>query len=192
MNKTIGTLQEKITKLVHENTSMDQEVRNVQENLRLSANQNQKILQELNDYKSRIAANDQESTLLKQKINNLLKDNQNLDDEVRNAQENLRLSANQMNKLNAELNEYKNRITANNQENDLFKQKIQKLISENSSLNEEVRGAQENLRLSAATTAKLNNELNEYRSRFGQATQEADTYKQRIQKLVGENAALGD
>jgi hypothetical protein len=30
MNKTIGSLQEKITKLVHENTSMDQEVRNVQ------------------------------------------------------------------------------------------------------------------------------------------------------------------
>lgn len=30
MNKTIGTLQEKITKLVSENTSMDSEVRTVQ------------------------------------------------------------------------------------------------------------------------------------------------------------------
>ena len=43
-------------------------------------------MQELNDYKSRIAANDQENSSLKQKMNNLLKDNKNLDDEVRNAQ----------------------------------------------------------------------------------------------------------
>ena len=79
MNKTIGSLQTKITKLVHENTSMGDEVRGVQENLRLSANQNAKIVQELNEYKNRIAANDQESNLLKQKINNLVKENQNLD-----------------------------------------------------------------------------------------------------------------
>ena len=43
-------------------------------------------MQELNDYKSRIAANDQENSALKQKMNNLLKDNKNLDEEVRNAQ----------------------------------------------------------------------------------------------------------
>lgn len=79
---------------------MDGEVRNAQENLRLSANQNQKIMQELNEYKQRIAANDQENNMLKQKMNNLMKDNKNLDEEVRNAQENLRLSANQMKKLN--------------------------------------------------------------------------------------------
>jgi len=42
--------------------------------------------------------------MLKQKMNNLIKDNQNLDEEVRNAQENLRLSANQMKKLTTELN----------------------------------------------------------------------------------------
>ena len=58
---------------------MGDEVRGVQENLRLSANQNAKIVQELNEYKNRIAANDQESNLLKQKINNLVKENQNLD-----------------------------------------------------------------------------------------------------------------
>ena len=72
--------------------------------MRLSANQNAKIVAELNQYKNKIAANDQESNQLKQKINNLMKENQNLDGEVRNAQENLRLSANQMSKLNAELN----------------------------------------------------------------------------------------
>ena len=65
-----------------------------------------------------------------------------MDEEVRNAQENLRLSAGQMAKLNAELNEYRNRIAANNTENDTYKQRIQKLIGENNSLNEEVRTAQ--------------------------------------------------
>lgn len=79
---------------------MDGEIRNAQENLRLSANQNAKIIAELNEYKQRIANNDQESNLLKQKMNNLLKENSNLGDEVRTAQENLRLSAGQMSKLN--------------------------------------------------------------------------------------------
>jgi uncharacterized coiled-coil DUF342 family protein len=65
-----------------------------------------------------------------------------LDEEVRNAQENLRLSAGQMAKLNAELNEYRSRIAANNSENDTYKQRMQKLIGENNSLNEEVRTAQ--------------------------------------------------
>jgi hypothetical protein len=48
--------------------------------LRLSANQNVKIISELNEYKQRIASNDQESNLLKQKINNILKENANLGD----------------------------------------------------------------------------------------------------------------
>jgi len=43
MNKSIGSLQDKISRLVNENTSLDDEVRNAQENLRLSANQNQKM-----------------------------------------------------------------------------------------------------------------------------------------------------
>ena len=59
MNKTIGTLQDKISRLVNENTAMDGEFRNVQESLRLSTNQNAKIMQELNEYKQRIASNEQ-------------------------------------------------------------------------------------------------------------------------------------
>ena len=59
MNKTIGSLQERITKLVNENTSMEDEVRVAQQNLRLSANQNQKIMAELNEYKNRIQMNNQ-------------------------------------------------------------------------------------------------------------------------------------
>lgn len=75
---------------------------------------------------------------------------------MRNAQENLRLSANQISKLNNELNDYKSR---NNQESETYKMKIQKLMAENTSLGDEMRNAQENLRLSANTIAKLNNEL---------------------------------
>jgi len=71
---------------VNENTSMDGEIRTVQENLRLSANQNNKIMLELSEYKNRIASNEQENSVLKQKINNLLKENANLDDEVKGAQ----------------------------------------------------------------------------------------------------------
>lgn len=89
-----------------------------------------------------------------------------MEDEVRNAQENLRLSANQNQKLMRELNEYKQRIDQNNQENEMLKQKIQKVSGENVSLNEEVRTAQENLRLSANTQARLNKELQEYKMRI--------------------------
>ncbi len=48
MNKTIGSLQEKITKLVKENIDMDGEVKQAQDNIRLSANQNNKLITELN------------------------------------------------------------------------------------------------------------------------------------------------
>ena len=43
MSKSIGALQEKISRLVNENESMDSEMRGAQENLRLSANQNKKM-----------------------------------------------------------------------------------------------------------------------------------------------------
>lgn len=78
---------------------------------------------------------------------------------MRNAQENLRLSANQQQKLVKEINEYKNQISMNNQESDTYRQKMQKLMTENAGLSDEVRNAQENLRLSANQMAKLNNEF---------------------------------
>ena len=89
----------------------------------------------------------------------MIQENQFLGEEVRTAQENLRLSANQISKLNSELNDYKNRVSVNNQESETYKSKIQKLMAENSSMGDEVRTAQENLRLSANTLAKVNNEL---------------------------------
>ena len=92
-------------------------------------------------------------------MQNLVKENQALGQEVRDAQENLRLSANQIAKLNSELSEYRVKIEANNSESESYKQRMQKLMNENTSLSGEASLAQENLRLSANTVAKLNNEL---------------------------------
>ena len=69
---------------------------------------------------------------------------------------------------------------------------IEKKNNEIRALGGEVQDAQENLRLSAQQASRLTNELNDYRNKFGQSTQEVDTYKQKIQQLLGENAALGD
>ena len=71
----------------------------------------------------------------------------------------MRLSAATQSKLKAELDQFRSQLAQNNQESETYKQKIQKLLSENNALGDEVRGAQENLRLSAGTISKLNNEL---------------------------------
>lgn len=89
----------------------------------------------------------------------MLQENTGLGEEIRGAQENLRLSAQQQQKLFAELNQFKEKLAENNSESETYKQKIQKLLNENNALGEEVRGAQENLRLSASQIGKLNNEL---------------------------------
>ena len=46
-------------------------------------------------------------------------------------------------------------MNSNVQESETFKNKIQKLVGENTSLGDEVRNAQENLRLSGNQIAKL-------------------------------------
>ena len=48
------------------------------------------------------------------------------------------------------------------------------------------------MRLSAQEGQRLARELNDYREKYGQTTQEISTYKTKIQKLTGQNAALGD
>ncbi len=93
------------------------------------------------------------------KMQKILSENVALGDEVRGAQENLRLSAATQAKLKSELDQFRNQLETNNKESDTYKQKIQKLLSENNSLGDEVRDAQENLRLSASQIGKLNNEL---------------------------------
>ena len=57
MNKSIGNLQDKISRLVNENTSLEDEMRNAQENLRLSSAQQAKLNRELNEYKQKIEDN---------------------------------------------------------------------------------------------------------------------------------------
>lgn len=142
MNRSIGSLQEKIKKLVNENYSIEQEMRSAQENLRLSANQNAKMIREINEYKQKIEQNNQENSVLNTKISKLVSENSNLNEQVKNAQESLRLSSATQAKLQRELNEFKAKISDNNQESETYRLKIQKLISENSSLNEQMRGAQ--------------------------------------------------
>lgn len=55
------------------------------------------------------------------------------------AQESLRLSSATQNKLARELSEYRERISVNNSESETYKQRIQKLMSENNDLGQEVR-----------------------------------------------------
>jgi chromosome segregation ATPase len=73
-----------------------------------------------------------------------------------------------------------------------LKGRINKLVSENTGLGEEVKAAQESLRLSSATQAKLTRELNELRSRVTENNTESETYRLKIQKLVQENTSLND
>ena len=96
---------------------------------------------------------------MKQRLEKILQGNRGLNEEVSNAQEQMRLSAGQMSKLRAEISEMKQRLNSNNTETETYRKKIQKLTAENAALGEEMRGAQENLRLSAGTISKLNNEL---------------------------------
>jgi len=50
---------------------------------------------------------------------------------------------------------------------------MQKLIAENTSLGDELNGAQENLRLSAATQAKLKAELDQFRNQIDSNNRES-------------------
>ncbi len=61
--------------------------------------------------------------------------------------------------MSQELHEYKSRFQATNEESETYRIKIQKLMNENNALGDEMRNAQENLRLSASQIGKLNNEL---------------------------------
>jgi chromosome segregation ATPase len=138
-----------------------------------------KLKSELDDYRGRISNNDTENNSLKIKMQKLIAENTSLGDEVTNAQENLRLSAATQAKLRGELDQYRNLIETNNKESDTYKQKIQKLLNENNSLGDEVRGAQENIRLSASQIGKLTNELKI-------TCNENEELKRRLQDLGGD------
>ena len=183
-NQESETYKQKIQKLLSENKQLGDEVNTAQENLRLSANTVSKLNNELKivcneneelkrrfqelgsdaskkigEYENRIALMGQELERLNGVIERKNNEIRALGGEIQEAQENLRLSAAQTSKISAELADYRNRFQATNEESETYKQKIQKLLSENNQLGDEVRNAQENLRLSASQIGKLNNEL---------------------------------
>lgn len=86
MNKSIGSLQAKITRLVTENTGMEDEMRNAQENLRLSANQNAKMARDIAEYKKLIDQNNSENERIKGRMDKLVSENASLGDELSGAQ----------------------------------------------------------------------------------------------------------
>jgi chromosome segregation ATPase len=107
--------------------------------LRLSANQNAKMLREVTEYKKIIDQNNSENERIKSRMEKLVSENSNLGEELNSAQESLRLSSATQAKLARELQDYKERISANNGESETYRQRIQKLTSENSALGEEMR-----------------------------------------------------
>jgi len=46
--------------------------------------------------------------------------------------------------------------------------------------------------LSAAQGSRLSSELNDYKNKLGSTTQESETYKLRIQKLLAENTSINE
>ena len=86
MSITIQTLQSKVTGLLSENKTLDGDVKATQENLRLSTSQNQRISQELNQYKINIQGNEEENAGLKAKIQKLLSENSVLGQDMQGAQ----------------------------------------------------------------------------------------------------------
>jgi hypothetical protein len=100
---------------------------------------------------------------------------------LREGQEKLRISNAQQQKLVQELNDHKQRISGSDQQSEEFRKKIQLLLKQTESLDDEVRKGQEGLRLSTSQNSKLMQELNELRS-IGNA--ESETYKQKMQRLL--------
>lgn len=83
----------------------------------MSANQNQKMMRQINEYKMKIEENEAENATMKDKIHKLSGENVNLSEEVKVAQDNLRLSANNMAKM-------KNEIRNLTNENEELKKKL--------------------------------------------------------------------
>ncbi len=102
-------------------------------------------------------------------------------------QEGLRLSSAQLSKIGAELNELRNRLGATTQESETYKTRIQKLLGENNSLNEEMRGVQENLRLSAGTLSKLQNEFKIVCGENDELKRRVNDYEGVLKRMNGES-----
>jgi len=152
----------------------------------------------------------------KTKIQKLTGENAALGEEMRGAQENLRLSAGTLNKLQGEFKavcgeldenrkklsttedawkrmkaEFENKVNILTGECERLNTLVEKRNNEIRALGGQVQEAQDELRLSSQQFSKINNELNDYRNKLGTTTQEQEAYKVRIQKLLAENQGLG-
>jgi chromosome segregation ATPase len=107
--------------------------------------------------------------------------------EVQEAQENLRLSAAQTSKMNSELNEFKGRLGQTSQESEAYKIRIQKLIAENSSLGDEVRNSQENLRLSTGQIGRLTAEYKSMVTQNEELKKKVQDYDNQLKRFKGES-----
>lgn len=76
----------KIKKLVSENSFLMDEQKIAQENLRLSNAQQQKILNEYNEYKGVIMQNQLENEKIRKKMQMITKENEQLTEELQNNQ----------------------------------------------------------------------------------------------------------
>jgi chromosome segregation ATPase len=172
---------------------------------------------EMNDLKNRVGSTTQESEAYKQRMQKLLSENSSLGEEMRTAQENLRLSTGQIGRLTAEYKsmvsqiedfkkkiqdlenqnkrltaESENKVAILSQECERLNTLAEKRANEVRALGGEIQEHQEGLRLSAAQLSKMGGEVNELRNRLGSTTQESETYKQRIQKMLSENTSLNE
>lgn len=85
------------------------------------------------------------------------------------------------------MNDLKNRLGATTQEADSYKIRIQKLLGENTSLGDEVRSAQENLRLSAGTLSKLQNEFKIVCGENDELKKRVNDYEAAVKRLNAES-----
>lgn len=83
-------------------------------------------------------------------------------------------------------------MTVLTQECERLNSLVEKRNAEIRALGGEVQEHQEGLRLSAAQLSKMGSEINEYKNRLGASTQESETYKLRIQKLLAENSSMNE
>jgi chromosome segregation ATPase len=83
-------------------------------------------------------------------------------------------------------------VTVLTQECERLNSLVEKRNAEIRALGGEVQEHQEGLRLSAAQLSKMGSEINEYKNRLGASTQESETYKLRIQKLLAENSSMNE
>jgi chromosome segregation ATPase len=88
--------------------------------------------------------------------------------------------------------EGENKIAILSQECERLNALVEKRNGEIRALGGEVQEHQEGLRLSSAQLSKIGAELNDLKNKYGTTSQDSESYKLRIQKLLSENTNLNE